>query len=350
MATPFSVGVGMVLACVFTVCSSYPVDMSTLTVSGISSGGYMAVQFHVAYSSHISGAGVVAGGPYWCAQGDVAIAESACMANPGLISLDELYAATTYAEGLDSIDPTSHLKDDRVWLFSGTRDTIVNPGVMSKLAQYYGHYISSSSGGSIVTEFTVEAEHCFPTLAYGDTCIHLGTPFINRCNYDAAGQILAHMYPDTTLLPPTTANATNVKKIAQSGFVPSPFSSKEIGLQDYAYLYVPTQCNMSGTHPCKIHIAFHGCEQTVDYINTTFVFHSGYNEWAESNNIIIVYPQARANDLNPKGCFDWWGYAGPDYATKIGPQMVTIYKMTNSVPSMGGDDLQDIVGDTKWSW
>lgn len=38
------------------------------TVSGISAGGFMAVQFAVAFSASISGAGIFAGGPYWCAQ------------------------------------------------------------------------------------------------------------------------------------------------------------------------------------------------------------------------------------------------------------------------------------------
>ncbi|MGC1518085.1 MAG: poly(3-hydroxybutyrate) depolymerase, partial [Azonexus sp.] len=36
-----------------------------VTVSGISAGGYMAVQFQVAYSGIVRGAGVVAGGPYY---------------------------------------------------------------------------------------------------------------------------------------------------------------------------------------------------------------------------------------------------------------------------------------------
>lgn len=37
------------------------------TVSGISSGGYMAVQMHVIYSGEFTGAGIVAGGPFYCA-------------------------------------------------------------------------------------------------------------------------------------------------------------------------------------------------------------------------------------------------------------------------------------------
>ena len=54
-----------------------------VTVSGISSGGYMAVQFQVAYSGIVRGAGVVAGGPYYCAEGSVRRALGNCMAPSG---------------------------------------------------------------------------------------------------------------------------------------------------------------------------------------------------------------------------------------------------------------------------
>ena len=40
----------------------YNVDTSLISVSGVSAGGYMAVQFHVAFSSSIMGAGIVAAG------------------------------------------------------------------------------------------------------------------------------------------------------------------------------------------------------------------------------------------------------------------------------------------------
>jgi len=39
---------------------------------------------------------------------------------------------------------------------------------------------------------------------------------------------------------------------------------------------------------------------------------SGYNELAEKNDIVILYPQAETSTLfpfNPKGCWDWWGYS-----------------------------------------
>lgn len=38
------------------------------SVSGVSSGAYMAVQLHVAYSETFMGVGSIAGGPYFCAE------------------------------------------------------------------------------------------------------------------------------------------------------------------------------------------------------------------------------------------------------------------------------------------
>jgi len=35
---------------------------------------------------------------------------------------------------------------------------------------------------------------------------------------------------------------------------------------------------------------------------------TGYIEAAESNNIIVLFPQAIATIANPNGCWDWWGY------------------------------------------
>src|SRR6185369_13379 len=56
----------------------YNVDPSTVTVSGISSGGAMAIQAHVAYSGTFKHAAIFAGAAYTCAQGNVALAIGRC--------------------------------------------------------------------------------------------------------------------------------------------------------------------------------------------------------------------------------------------------------------------------------
>src|SRR6478736_9990368 len=44
----------------------YAIDINQTSVSGVSSGGAMAVQMHVAYSSIMRGVGVIAGVTYNC--------------------------------------------------------------------------------------------------------------------------------------------------------------------------------------------------------------------------------------------------------------------------------------------
>ena len=46
---------------------SYQIDPAKVFVAGISSGGFAAVQMHVAHSATFKGAAIYAGGVYWCA-------------------------------------------------------------------------------------------------------------------------------------------------------------------------------------------------------------------------------------------------------------------------------------------
>ena len=58
-------------------------DPTGTTVSGVSSGAYMAVQLHIDNSRSIIGAGVVAGGPYFCAEGQLLTALNRCIGMNG---------------------------------------------------------------------------------------------------------------------------------------------------------------------------------------------------------------------------------------------------------------------------
>jgi len=101
---------------------------------------------------------------------------------------------------------------------------------------------------------------------------------------------------------------------------------EQLGLFDYAPVYVPSTCT-ANQHNCSLHVVFHGCRQTIPLIGDVFYRNVGYNEWAEANNFVILYPQATANSLNLLGCWDWWGYTGPYYATKAACQMATVKNM-----------------------
>ena len=45
----------------------------------------------------------------------------------------------------------------------------------------------------------------------------------------------------------------------------------------------------------------------------------------------VLYPQAIATALNPKGCFDWWGYTSPAYASKLGLQVAGVHGMVTAL-------------------
>ena len=63
----------------------------------------------------------------------------------------------------------------------------------------------------------------------------------------------------------------------------------------------------------------------------TFIEDSGFARWADTNRIVILFPQVEASVLNPKACWDWWGYTGKDFLTKKAPQIAAIWKMVEQL-------------------
>lgn len=90
-----------------------------------------------------------------------------------------------------------------------------------------------------------------------------------------------------------------------------------------------------------MHVAFHGCRQNAGDVGRRFVDGAGYNAWAASNRVVVLYPQTATRAgfafgsskmiFNPKGCWDWWGYAGADYHTRSGVQMRAIHSMIEAM-------------------
>ncbi len=308
---------------------SFDVDRAGITVSGISSGGYMAQQFHVAYSSLVRGAGIVAGGPYDCAKGNVAIALTACttptLLNPPKAS--ESIAATESNAARGLVDPVVNLRTSRVWLFSGAKDETVYPVVMDQLDAYVRHYVDATNVAYVKT---VPAAHSMVTDGYGFACDHKGDgndaadTFINDCRYDAAGILLAHLY--SPLAPKAATPTGHLVPFAQAEFIADPVAHS---MSADGWAYVPRACDGGAT--CRVHVAFHGCQQYPERIGDAYRAHAGYNTWADTNRIVVLYPSATASPLppvyNPKGCWDWWGYDDAGYATRDGRQMKAVKAM-----------------------
>ena len=90
---------------------------------------------------------------------------------------------------------------------------------------------------------------------------------------------------------------------------------------------MPKSCK---TSQCKIHINFHGCNQNAEKVGTEYVTNNGLNRWADTNDMVILYPQTQSSmmmPLNPQACWDWWGYTDENYATNQGQQIQAVRNM-----------------------
>ncbi len=290
---------------------TYNVDSSRISVSGMSSGAMMATQLHIAHSSLFNGVALLSGGPWYCARGSMNRALGPCMKG-GDIGTAELISSAKQAEADGAVDSLANLADDRAWIFHGTLDEAVAEPVSQAAVAFYAELMPQES---VVYVDDVEVTHGFPTLDTGVACDVMEPPYLNACGFDAAGELLAAIYGE---LEPRVAGTGKLREIPQPG-------ADDATMLDHALLYVPESC--AGGDACGLHVALHGCLQSAENIGDAFAAGTGYNEWAEANRLLVLYPQVASSKiapLNPMGCWDWWGYTEDGYATKAGPQINVI--------------------------
>ncbi len=305
---------------------AFNVDLAQTSVSGLSSGAYMAGQFHVAFSDRLIGAAIVAGGPYNCAEGQLGRALDVCMAgDPRAPDAERLVRLASELADQGRIDPLSGLADDRVYVFSGTADDTVVPPVVEGAVAFYRQAGVPEGNISYVDE--LPAGHAFITEDEGAACGMTQSPFINDCDYDQAGDLLQHIHGP--LNPPGAEPEGELVEFDQSEFQPHPTAH---GLASSGFAYVPGNCAQGA--PCRVHVAFHGCKQPVSWVGDAFIGRAGYNRWADANDLIVLYPQAQETLANPNACWDWWGYDDPAYATRDGRQMAAVWSMVERLAGM----------------
>ena len=285
------------------------VDPDQITVSGISAGGQMAHQLHIAYPDVFSGVGIIAGGPFGCAHGSLATAMSRCMGKVDAeVAVAELVEEIRAAATDGKVGEIKALVDDPVWVFHGMLDTTVAVELSAATAALYDDFMPVEN---IRYVSDVEAAHTFPTRSHGNACASSAPPFIGNCEFDAAGELLQHLYEN--LKTPSEEDRTELIEVTLPGAIAA-------GLAEKAYIYTPSICTYAG-QSCKAHLVLHGCAQSAVQIGTTFIEQSGYLPWAEANNIVLAFPQVAPAAANPYACWDWWGYTGASYRWRDGAQM-----------------------------
>jgi poly(3-hydroxybutyrate) depolymerase len=342
-----------------------------VTVSGLSSGGYMAEQFEVAFSKSVSGAAIIAGGPYGCSLGSVTTAALTCSCpydisdnsgpTGGTTAVSRMMclhlpprvmssrSLTAVKGNKDHIDAIGNLQQHRVWLYSGDDDPVVDPTIVDGLQQFY---VDAKVAKSRVKRVKgPRAGHGMPLSTAGN-CEVTKSPYLNGCKIDGAGELLKWLYQKPALTP------GEAQKAALRPFDQTPYRQAGVfdSLDDAGWVYVPKACEQKDAH-CKLHVAFHGCEQGQSFptdgqpYGTLFVEQAGYNRWAESMGVVILYPQVKPSnklnlgspyEFNPKGCWDFWGYTSPKgdaslfstsppFARRDAPQLRAVKAMVDAL-------------------
>ncbi|MEO6076211.1 MAG: PHB depolymerase family esterase [Dokdonella sp.] len=290
------------------------VDPARVMIAGLSSGAYMATQTHVALSDRIHGAALLAGGPYGCAGGKLDVALSSCMKGDPAIDVSALVAKATSRAAKGDIALLSNLAGDPVFVLHGSKDATVAESVSRASAEFYEGL--GTDQPKVSWDGAREFPHLFPVASGEASCDKSESPYIGNCGYDAAGAIFTALYgPAPTAVSTETGAYTTFDQAAYATV------NKKTHMADQGEIYVPKAC--ANGEPCGVLIALHGCQQNRDAVGEAFVRQSGFNRWADVYRVAVLYPQAKASlaPLNPKACWDWWGYTGADYELRSGAQI-----------------------------
>ena len=252
-------------------------------------------------------------------------------------ALEPLFEKTNEWARSGDIDDLRNIANQRIYIFTGYNDSVVNSKIGDAAYQFYLHYLGGRNNGSLFYQGAIGAGHSQVTVDYGLSCNENQGAFLDHCNYDQAGIILQHIYG---VLNPKNRGVLTGKLLSfDQRELTFPASPASYSMAETGYAYIPASC--ATQQPCRVHIALHGCKQNFDTIQDRYIRHAGYNEWADTNHLIILYPQTIVGDpatdpftpLNPFGCWDWWGYTNFNYAVKAGRQITTIKAMLDRLTS-----------------
>jgi len=320
------------------------------TISGVSAGGDMTVNHLVAFSRSVTGAGVVAGAPYGCnliGGGRHDRCGSMPPAQGWDQPLQKMRRRIRRRQSRGLIDPIWNLRNTSIFLYSGQYDRVVTRGVMKALRQQLRKLVRAP--GAIVSEFNVPSAHgwvvdgsqCARHSTSCSECCCAPAPLLNCHGYDLAGQLLGHVLGRP--LGERASRTSPLLRVSQASYLPVGYSLKSAGMWHTAFVYAPWRCRYAGAG-CDIHVHYHGCVWGAEYLGRDYFRALGINEWAETADIIVLFPQA-SSTVDTGGCWDWTGETGGFFDTKYGVQLQTVINMVSDLerivlPLSGNETIQ----------
>ena len=234
-----------------------------------------------------------------------------------------------------------------------------------------------SLGADVAFKLVPHAHHGFVTdrvpaeLAGCDksVCVPCGDKnrtadgLVQECGYDMAGALLGQLLG---LLKPRTKASGQLVRFNQSKFWPAGSKACNLtcsaegdcpctGMFHDGLVYIPTNCGVAdipapnwcggGCDPhnhtvnpppiangtvsdCRIHVVYPGCSCCINEGPSGYGIprYAGFNEYAESNDIIVLYPQQDGGGL-PSPCWD--AIKDPNQSNRKGLQMNVVNRIVD---------------------
>lgn len=308
---------------------TYNIDPNHVYVAGFSSGGFMAAQMHVAFSNTFKGAAIYAGAVYWCVEdGGFVVYRQLCLYTLWHPHISHLADSERYLDKQSkkrSIDSERNLRGQPVYLWSGTKDTLVAQAEMNDVEAEYQHY-----GAKVTYDNWSAAQHGWESPDGEHSCQGWGLPWTIKCNqgsqvYDSEKTWLT-MFLGTLMARNNGSLNGTLINFDQTEFGASYSNSMDTN----GYVYVPQACAQGDQ--CSLVLVLHGCDMVQAKIGTKFITEGGVLPWADSNKVIVLYPFLVENaSINPVACWDVWGYLGSNYALRSATQMSIVHSMVQRV-------------------
>jgi len=343
-----------VLAVSYPKLQSYNIEKGGVRTAGCSHAGDFAHQFHVAFSDLVDGSCVFAGQPFACAitrfTGDLQVNQSAessvpycdgcdpgmtlvydhCKNHPYWVDVGKLpdYVRRhcgNNPEKQNCIDDAdANLKDDRVFLFRGTKDRCYEKGAMENVQGLYGAFLENGEQMKLVN--TLPFPHTLPTNS---------TPYWNQtepAGYDGPGECLRFVYSNISYAGEYIEEHTFLFDQREFIYPEDKFQ----GVQEYGVIYVPQECQTKEV-ACKLMMLTNGCSSLPAKADIDV----DWAKYGETNGIIILKACGSGGPVDAmaypnsyeiqRGLLDVYGQLTPEYATQQGIPMRVVGRILKRI-------------------
>ena len=254
------------------------VDPASVVAVGFGDAADFAHQFHIAFSSMVSGACVFSGQPFHCAvsgfagdseawhakmlalNGAASSNNDHCKSNPSVVDVGSLvdyprrHCGQNPQSVADCFDDVNYVKNSRYFLFRGMHDNSSAPGAIENVDGFLAQLITNPQRSIKVVR----------DQPFGDLLPLRSTPHAGQAEpagYDGPGECLKHVF-DAPAMRATSSAPANWMAFNQSEFADGVSA---VGFQPSGWLYVPERCRDlngqgPGSSPCSLVLRPGSCD------------------------------------------------------------------------------------------